>query len=257
DIVARDIAPADVMLAAGLSNSEFSVESRVSGILRAQIAQDGRLLAGAIRMNAGRGWLGNASDPAARIPIDGAQLQLTLDPDRRALIFDPILIRSGPTEVVLQAIAEAPASGDQPWPVLIAHGQAVLGAERGDEPPLVLDRISVRGSWEPRALRLVLKEGTLSGATAGVAISGAVSFGGQTPMVSLGIASNQLPVSAAKRLWPAPIAAGTRGWIMDHVDQGLIDRLVISANVPLDKVGKPDVELPDESVHVDMSAIGG
>ena len=76
-------------------------------------------------------------------------------------------------------------------------------------------------------------------------------------MISIGLASNQLPVSAAKRLWPAPIAAGTRAWLMDHVDQGLIDKLVIAANIPLDKVGKADVELPDEAVKVDVSVIGG
>ena len=36
------------MLAAGHANNEFYVDSRISGILRAQVAQDGRLLAGAV-----------------------------------------------------------------------------------------------------------------------------------------------------------------------------------------------------------------
>ena len=256
DIIARDVSPEDVMLAAGLANNEFFVESRISGILRAQIAQDGRLLAGGLRMTAGRGWLGNANDQDARINIEGAQIQAAFNPERRTIIFDPVRVRSGSTEIALQAVAEAPKSGEQTWPVAITQGQAVLGSERGDEPPLVLDNIFMRGSWDPRALRLVLHEGGVSGATAGVALSGSLSFGGATPMVSFGIASNQLPVSAAKRLWPAPIAAGTRAWIMDHVDQGLVDKLVIAGNIPLDKVGKADVELPDEAVKVEVSAIG-
>ncbi len=256
DIVARDVAPEDVMLAAGLANNEFYVESRVSGILRAQIAQDGRLLAGGLRMTAGRGWLGNANDQDARINIEGAQLQAAFNPELRTIIFDPVRVRTGTTEIALQAVAEAPKGGEQTWSVAITQGQAVLGSERGDEPPLVLDSIFMRGSWDPRALRLVLQEGGVSGTTAGVALSGSLSFGGPTPMVSFGLASNQLPVSAAKRLWPAPIAAGTRAWIMDHVDQGLVDKLVIAGNIPLDKVGKADVELPDEAVKVEVSAIG-
>ncbi len=256
DIVARDVAPEDVMLAAGLANNEFYVELRISGILRAQIAQDGRLLAGGLRMTAGRGWFGNANDQDARVNIEGAQIQAAFNPELRTIIFDPVRMRSGSTEIDLQAVAEAPKSGEQIWPVSITQGQAVLGTERGDEPPLVLDNIFMRGSWDPRALRLVLQEGGVSGTTAGVALSGSLSFGGAVPMVSIGIASNQLPVSAAKRLWPAPIAAGTRAWIMDHVDQGLVDKLVIAANIPLDKIGKADVELPDEAVKVDVSVIG-
>jgi len=257
DIVARDIAPEDVMLATGLANNEFHVEPRLSGILRAQIGEDGRLRAGALRMTAGRGWLGNAKDQNARINLDGAQLQVTFDPERRAIVFDPVVVRSGSTEIGLRAVAEAPASGEQPWPVTIAQGQAVLGSERDDEPPLVLDHVFVHGSWDPRALRLVVQEGNLAGATTGVALSGSLAFGGPIPMLSVGIASNQLPVSAAKRLWPAPIAAGVRNWIMDHVDQGLIEKLVIAANIPLDKVGKANVELPDEAVKIEMSAVGG
>ena len=257
DIIAHDIAPEDVMLAAGLANNEFHVESRISGILRAQIAQDGRLLAGGLRVTAGHGWLGNANDQDARINLDGVQLQATFDSEHRTIIFDPVRMRSGPTEIALQALVEAPKSGDQTWPVSITQGQAVLGAERGDEPPLVLDRIFMRGNWDPRAARLVLEEGGLFGTTAGIALSGSLSFGGPTPMVSFGLASNQLPVSAAKRLWPAPIAAGTRAWVMDHVDQGLVEKLIIAGNIPLDKVGKADVELPEEAVKVDVSVIGG
>jgi hypothetical protein len=256
DVVARDVAPEDVMLAAGHTNDDFHVEPRVSGILRAQVAEDGRLLAGALRMTAGRGWLGNANDPNARINIDGAQLQVTFDPERRAIVFDPAVVRSGSTEIALRAVAEAPASGAQTWPVAIAQGQAVLGGER-DEPPLVLDHVFMRGSWDPRALQLVVQEGSLAGATAGVALSGSLSFGGSTPMLSVGMASNQLPVSAAKRLWPAPIAPGVRSWVMNHVDQGLIEKLVIAANIPLDKIGKANVELPDEAVRIDFSAVGG
>src|SRR5262249_30518175 len=36
-----------------------------------------------------------------------------------------------------------------------------------------------------------------------------------------------------------------------------VDKLVIAGNIPLDKVGKADVELPDEAVKVDVSVVGG
>ncbi|HLL28691.1 MAG TPA: hypothetical protein VKT73_13705 [Xanthobacteraceae bacterium] len=257
DLVAREISPEDVMLAAGITNNDFRVESRISGILRALVAQDGTLLAGAVRTTMGRGWIGNARDPNARVNIDGAQLQANFNPDRRAVIFDPVRLQSGQTEIVLQAVADAPKDRSQIWPVVISQGQAVLGTDSDREPPLVLDRIFLRGTWDPQELRLVLDQGDVSGTTVGLALSGSISLGAATPMLSVGIASNQLPVTAAKRLWPAPIAPGVRNWIMDHVDQGLIEKLVIAANIPLDKVGKANVELPDEAVKIDVSTVGG
>ena len=258
DLVARDVSPEDLMLAAGFTSNEFYVEPRISGILRAQIAQDGRLLAGGLRVTAGRGAVGNSTTEAnSRIMIDAAQLQADFNPERRALIISPIAVRSGPNQIALQAVAEAPKERGQVWPVSIFQGQAMLGSDRPNEPALVLDRIAFRGTWDPRTLRLVLEQGDISGSTASLAVSGALSLGGTTPMISLGIATNQLSVSAAKRLWPAPVAPGSRSWIMDHVDQGLIDRLVIAVNMPLDKLGKPDVELPDEAVQIDASIIGG
>ena len=258
DLVARDVSPEDLMLAAGFTSNEFYVEPRISGILRAQIAQDGRLLAGGLRATAGRGAIGNSTAEAnAHITIDGAQLQADFNPERRALIVNPISIRSGANQVSLQAVAQAPKERGQVWPVSIFQGHAMLGSDRPGEPALVLDRIAIRGTWDPRILRLVLDQGDVSGATASLAVSGAVSLGGATPMISLGIASNQLAVSAVKRLWPAPIASGSRSWIMDHVDQGLVERLLIAVNMPLDKLGKPDVELPDEAVQIDATIIGG
>src|SRR5262249_24956482 len=142
-------------------------------------------------------------------------------------------------------------------PVFISQGVAQLSSGRPDETALVLDQISLRGSWDSRALRLVIDHGDIAGSTASVALSGAVNFGGETPTLSLGVASNQLPVSAAKRLWPAPIAPGARNWLVDHVDHGLVEHFPMAVNMPLDKVGVPNVELPDEAVRLDASVIGG
>ncbi len=258
DVVARDVAPEDIMLAAGLTSNQLFVEPRISGVLRAQIGQDGHLMAAALRASAGHGAIGNSTaDANSRMIIDGAQLQVDFNPDRHAIIINSLAVRAGANQITLQAVAEAPDERGQVWPVSIFQGNAVLGSERPSEPALVLDRVVLKGSWNPRALQLVIDQGDISGATASLAVSGALSFGGGTPMISLGIAANQLPISAAKRLWPAPIAGGSRGWIMDHVDQGLIEKLLIAVNMPLDKVGIPDVELPDGAVRIDATIVGG
>jgi len=257
DLLARDVSPEDIMLAAGITSNQLSVTSRVSGLLRAHIAQDGRLMGAGLRMSAGPGVINNSSDEDSKIALDGMQIQAEYNPNRQAIFFGPIIAQAGPNRVALQAIVEAPKEPQQPWPVSIFRGQAQLGTGTPQEPALVLDQIEFKGGWDPAAARITLDSGTIGGPTASLALSGAMTFGGPSPNLSLGIAANQLPVSAAKRLWPAPIAAGARSWIVDHVDHGLIKDFLLAVNMPLDKVGVPNVELPDEAVKITANIVGG
>lgn len=257
DIVARDISPEDIMLAAGVTSNQLSMTSRISGILRAHIGQDGHLISGGLRASAGPGEIKNSVDEDSKISIDGIQIQAEFHPQRQAIVFDPILFQAGENRLLLQAAVEAPKDNQQFWPVTIFRGQARLSSGRQADPVLVLDQISLKGGWDPRAIKFTLDQGTVVGPTASLAFSGNVDFGAATPMLSLGIASNQLPVSAAKSLWPAPIASGARTWIVDHLDHGLIQDFLLAVNMPLDKVGVPNVELPDEAVKITANMIGG
>ncbi len=257
DVLVRDVSPEDLMLAAGITSNQLSITSRISGLFRAQIAQDGRLIGGGLRASAGPGVISNSNDEDSRIQLDGVQLQAEYNPNKQAIFFGPILVRAGANQIGLQAILEAPKEPQQPWPISIFRGQAQLGIGDPRDPALVLDQIELKGSWDPAAARITLDHGTVGGPTSSLALSGAVTFGGTAPNLSLGIAANQLPVSAAKRLWPAPIAAGARSWIVDHVDHGLIRDFLLAVNMPLDKVGVPNVELPDEAVKITANIIGG
>ena len=257
DVLARDVSPEDIMLAAGITSNQLSVTSRISGLLRAHIAQDGRLAGAGLRLSAGPGVINNSSDEDSKIALDSVQLQAEYNPNRQAIFFGPILAQAGANRIALQAIVEAPKEPHHPWPVSIFRGQAQLGVGTPQEPALVLDQIELKGGWDPAAGNITIDSGTIGGPTASLALSGAVSFAGPSPTLSLGIAANQLPVSAAKRLWPAPIAPGARNWIVDHVDHGLVKDFLLAVNMPLDKVGVPNVELPDEAVKITANIIGG
>jgi hypothetical protein len=62
DVVASNLAPRDVMLAAGIADADFLAENALSGILRAQVARDGRLVSANLRASAGAGVIGSARD---------------------------------------------------------------------------------------------------------------------------------------------------------------------------------------------------
>ncbi|MCC6948779.1 MAG: hypothetical protein IT539_13510 [Bradyrhizobiaceae bacterium] len=256
DVVASNLAPEDIMLAAGMSGVDFIAENPLSGILRAQIAHDGRLVSANFRATAGAGIVGSAGDPEARFRVDEIQVQARFDPERRATVIEPFLIRAGPNRLALSAIVEAPKDGARNWPVTIPQGALYLSTGRPGEVPLVLDQVTARGNYDPAQQRLVIQQGNLAGSTTGGAFSGSLTFGAQ-PMLALGLAASQVPVSAAKRLWPALVAPGTRGWALERIEQGVIERILIALNVPLDAIGKTGVELPDSAVRLEFTAAGG
>ena len=255
DVVATNLAPGDIMLAAGAADLDFLAENALSGILRAQIAADGRLLAANFRASAGGGIVGSANDPEARFRVDEIQVQARFDAERKATIIEPFIIQAGANRLALSAVVEAPKGSDRNWPITIPQGLLFLATGR-EEPPLVLDQITARGVFDAAQQRLVVQQGNLGGSTLGGAFSGSLTFGPK-PMLALGIAASQVSASAAKRLWPALIARGTRGWALERVEQGMIDRILIALNVPIDAIGKPGVELPDEAVRLEFTASGG
>jgi hypothetical protein len=256
DVVANGIDPGDLLLAAGLGHRDFYAEPQLAGIFRARIAEDGSLLTALLQVQAGRGSIGKASDTEGRLFLSDALLQVHLSADRKAVMVDPLLINSGASRIGLQIAIRAPTTGDGLWPIEISQGVIALSTGRDQDAPLVLDRIAVRGSYDPRGERLAIDHGDLAGMTAGVAFSGALALQGPQPMLMLGVAGTRMPLSAFRRLWPAPIAAKTRAWVMERVEQGVVERAQIAVNVPLDALGKRDVELPEQSVRVDLTANG-
>jgi len=256
DIVADRIAPRDLLLAAGLDGIDIHAETPLSGILRAQIAGDGRLTAANLRVISAAGEVGKTSEPDSRFVVDEMQIHARFDPERRALIFDPIAIAAGANRTVIQAVIEGPKSDDPSWPFSIVQGRMVLSTGRGTEPPLVIDRVVARGTYDPRAQRIIIQQGELTGATAGLAFSGSIGVGGDARILSLGIAGTRMSASAFKRLWSPLVAPRTRAWVMEQVDGGIVDRALIALGIPLDKIGSPDAPLPDAAVRIEIAASG-
>ncbi len=257
DIVARDVNPGDILLAAGFGNIDLLVDTPLSGILRARIAEDGRLVEALARASASPGVIGSITDAEARFPVDDMQLQARYDPERRATVIDTLGIVLGANRIIGSAIIEAPKAGDsRVWNVTVPSALLNLSTGKPGESPLVMDRVNIRASFDSAAQKFTVHQGEIVGSTAGGAFSGSVTLGPK-PMLQLGLAATQMPVTAAKRLWPALVARGSRSWAMERVENGIIDKLVVALNVPLESVGKPDVELPDNSVNFEMSASNG
>jgi hypothetical protein len=254
DFVADRVIPNDLINAAGYGDRDIYASTPVSALLRAQIGVDGTLISSNFRVVVARGEVGNAIDDRGRFEIDEAQVTVRLDPQKRLFVIEPFQIRGGQNRVLLGAVIEPPKAGTGVWTFAVPQGAVALATGRLNEPHLSLDRVFFRGQFDPQSRKLTVDEGVLRGPTAGVALSGALDLGGEDAMLQLGLAADRMPVSAVKRLWPAPVAPGVRAWVIEHIESGVIERSVIGLNLPLDSLARPHTKLPDEAMKLEFQA---
>jgi hypothetical protein len=254
DVLVDRVAPRDLLLAAGLDGLDFHADTPLSGLMRAQIAADGRLVSALARVTAAPGEMGRSTELESRFRLEDLQLQIQFDPDRRALVIDPIAVAAGSNRILLQAVIEAPRGAAPSWPIAITQGRVVLGGGSLIEPPLVIERVTARGAYDPRVHKVIIHQGDLSGPPAALAFSGAIGLGGDAPVLSLGIAGTRMSATAFKRLWPTLVAPYTRKWVMERVEGGAVERLLIALGVPLDSIGRTGGELPDSAARLEITA---
>lgn len=256
DVIADRVVPNDLINAAGYGDMDLYASTPLTGLLRAQMGEDGRLVSGSFRIVLGKGEVGNAADERGRFVIDEAQLVVRFDPERGVFFVDPLQINGGQNRLILGAVIEPPKAGSNIWYFAVPQGALGLGTGRVNEPRLTIDSVIFRGGYDRAARRLRIDEGVLRGPTAGLALTGAIDLGGDDAMLQLGVVAEKMPVSAFKRLWPAPVAAGTRTWVVENVESGLIERVVIALNLPLEAIAKHGTVLPENSIKLDIQASG-
>lgn len=253
EAVVRDLSPKDVLLALRLDNANFEADLPLSAVIRAELKPDGTVQAVGGRVLAGAGYLGDPKDTEARFLVDEAQMELRWD-DVNNVLVAPIEVQSGANRVSVVAQLQPPAQRGGAWSFAVLQGMAVLASlERPGEPPLVLDRIAIRGAFDSARKRLDLHQGDFRGGSAGVAMSGNIEYGGVDPRVNLGIAGTPMAVSALKKLWPVFVNPELRSWVIAHVVSGHIDRMSLAVNMRL-RTLMPSTPPPqaDEDIRLEL-----
>lgn len=254
DLIANRVIPNDLINAAGYGDMDLYASTPISAVLRAQMDSGGRLVSADLRIAAGKGEIGNARDARGRFDVDDAQLIMRFDAERGHFIIDPLQIGGGHNRVIFAAVIEPPKPGSDSWQFLVPKGALALGTGRANEPRLSIDHVVLRGGYNQNSRRLTIDDGVLRGPTAGLALTGAVTLGDDEPALQLGLVADRMPVSAFKRLWPAPVAPGARTWVLEHIESGLVERATIALNIPLEALAQVHPVLPDSAIKLDVQA---
>jgi hypothetical protein len=256
ETVVRDVSPKDLMLALRAGDGHFSADVPLSAVIRAEIERDGTLQLMEGRILAGAGFFGSRDDPESRIHIDEAQLNLRWNPATRQLQM-PLEVLSGPSRVSFATQLDVPAEAGTPWGFSIPRGLVVFAsADRSRDPPLIIDRVSVKARIDPVKRTFEIDQGDLGGMAGGFAISGAIDYSSSDPRLALGIAGTRMTVSAFKRLWPALVTPRLRSWVVDRISGGTVERVVVAINAPLSTLEPGGPPLPDDGLSIDLVTSG-
>jgi hypothetical protein len=247
EAVVRDISPKDILLALRVDDGTLEADIPISAFVRAELGPDGSLQTADGRIVGGAGFIGTSASPASRMLIDELQLGLRWDPARRVLQL-PLDIHSGANRMTFVAQLQAPRQPDESWSLAVTRGVVMLGGTaRTREPPLVLDRVLVGARFDTANKRLIIDQGQLAGAAAGVAFSAEVDYSGEAQL-SMGIVATRMTMLTLKRLWPAFVVPKLRQWVIDHFPSGTIEQFEIRTNAPWHTLKPDGPPVPDDGL---------
>jgi hypothetical protein len=246
----RQVAANDLLLASRLGDGTVQTNLPLSASLRGEIGPDGVPQSLSGRIVAGAGFVSDANSEDGRIDIDHAEFKFNWDAANRVLTV-PFQILSGGNRLTLLGQIEAPPEANGVWSFKIGGGTVVLGSAAAQSDALILNRVAVTGHFDPAKRRFVVDEGDIGNTEIGAAMSGNADYSSGDLRLTAGFAATRMPADALKRLWPVFIAPKVRNWFIDHLTSGVLERLVIAVNAPLNTLKASGPPLPDDGLSLD------
>jgi hypothetical protein len=265
-IEARNVSTSDILLALRLNEASVEADLPISASIRADILPDGtpQVVQGQLVANAGT--IVSHQDDSVRVAIDHADFRFNWDSRRRSLVV-PFQIKSGGNQFTMQATLEAPTD-QASWLLNIVRGDPVIdpiilgSAGPSDDEGIAINRVAVRARIDPTRKRIDLDQGDFSridtrpAKNIGVAFTGSLDYSSEEPHVAFGVAGTRMPMSVMKRMWPMFVAAPVRAWTETHIMGGIVERVVIAGNAPLQDFKSGGPPTPDDGFSVDIETSG-
>jgi hypothetical protein len=251
---ARKILLRDILLCFRQGDEQLEADIPLSVSLHGEMGADGTLDVVTGRALLGPGIVGDAVDPLARVLIERAEFNIDWDAARHTLVM-PLHLLSGGNRFAVTAQAEVPHDSIGVWGISLA-GTAVLAPVGEGDDPLPLDRILVRGHFDPKKRRLDIDQGDVSGKDVAVAGSGNVDFSTADPRIAIGIATRNVSFANFKQIWPSFVNPPVRLWVLEHFFAGTVDGVKIATNAPFSTMKANGPPMTDDGLSIELTARG-
>ncbi len=266
-IEARRVSVRDIMLAMRLNASDVDIDLPLSASIRADVSADGtpQLVQG--QLIADSGTIADREIDRVSVNIDHADFRFNWDARRHSLVV-PFQVQSGGNQFTMRATLEAAPEQNGTWLLGIVRGDPVIdpvivapGATADDE-GIAINRVAVRARIDTNRKRIELEQGDFSRVDTrpshniGIAVTGSLDYSGAEPHIAFGVAGTRMPVSALKRLWPFFAAVAVRNWVEEHISGGMVERVVVAGNAPLEDFKHSGPPVPEDGLSVDIETSG-
>jgi hypothetical protein len=266
-VEARQVSTRDILLAARLNLGNFDVDLPLSASIRAEISPEGipQIVHGQLISEAGT--IVDREYDKVSLNIDHADFRFNWDARRHSLIV-PFQVQSGGNQFTMRATLEAPPEQSGVWLLGVTRGDAVIDpiiiapAASSDDEGIAINRIALRARIDTNRKRFELEQGDFSRVDTrpshniGIAVTGSLDFAGAEPHAAFGVAGTRMPVSALKRLWPIFAAVDVREWVEEHISGGMVERMVVAGNAPLEDFKHNGPPTPEDGLSVDIETSG-
>ncbi len=266
-IEARKVSTRDIMLAMRLNAGAFDVDLPLSASVRADVSADGTPQVVQGQLVADAGTITDRGNEKLQLKIDHADFRFNWDARRHSLIV-PFQVNSGGNQFTLRATLDAPPEQNGTWLLAVTRGDNVIdpvilapGATAEDE-GIAINRLAVRARIDLTRKRIEVEQGdfgridTRPSHNIGMAVTGSLDYGGSEPRIAFGVAGTRMPVSALKRLWPIFAAIDVRDWVQDHISGGMVERVLVAGNAPLEDFKHNGPPMPEDGLSIDIETSG-
>lgn len=254
DIQAERVLIKDLLFALRLKDASYTADLPITGRLRGEIGRDGlpTYFTGKIGVEAGS--IVDRRAPEYPMNIDRADISVDWDSTRRVLVA-PFQVVAGQNRITLLAHLEPPNDNVPHWQLGFSGGTIVLpGSE--NEAPLIFNRIAIRMQFDIEGKRIILTQGDISNGSVGVAGTGTFDYSQEQPRLTAGIAGTPMSAADLKRMWPVVINPEVREWVLERVDDGMLQRAEVAINAPTHTLARGGPPIPDDGLSINFVASG-
>ncbi|HEY8578893.1 MAG TPA: DUF3971 domain-containing protein, partial [Beijerinckiaceae bacterium] len=260
DIEIDDLSIDELALVAGWRAPPFDFDMPLSARLNLGLGPNGGLEVATGRFTAGRGFFFIKDPDHEPLPVDEITGGFRWDVAARKFDIQPVQFQSGRTRLAF-AGRLTPPEGDVggAWTLALSGGPGVFGSERPGERDIVINASELTARVTPATRDFTLDRFALAGPDLAFAMQGEGSFAEAARRLSLRANADGTRVRTLLRLWPSPIAAHTRAWLLANLRAGVFS--AGSLQVDFDEAAFVDIyehrPVDDKAVRIDFAIDDG
>ena len=221
-VEAQNLTLEDLRLVPGLRDPGFESDVPLGGRFQLTLGPTGKFSALDGRLVLGSGFF-RLNDPDHEpLELQSITVPFRFDGPSRSVLVEPSAIATETANYQFEGRLRPTAGSDDGW-AFDADGKGVVGPERPNETPILLDRIEAALRVEPVDRHLFIDKLHVNGPQVALGVSGEVQMGRDGVQIDTKAFAGRMPAPVILRLWPTQLSAAVRAWLLVNLQGGMVE----------------------------------